>query len=57
MPKKIIGYELFAMRLSGHTQQYRIACKAEVREFRAELRAWINAQPTKWRMVCAAITE
>ena len=57
MSKKIIGFELFAMRRSGHTQQYRIACKAEVPELRAELRAWINAQPTKWRMVCAPITE
>ena len=57
MSKKIIGYELFAVRRSGTAKRYRIACKAEIGAVRAELRAWINAQPVRYRMVCASITE
>lgn len=57
MPKKIIGYELFAVRASGHTKRYRIVPKGRVTLARAALRLWINKQPTRYRMVCAAITE
>ena len=55
--KKIIGYELFAVRRSGNAKKYRIVPKARVKLARLGLRLWINKQPTRYRMVCVPITE
>ena len=51
----IIGYELAAVSRAGRYGWFEVCCKAEVRERRAELRAWVNTQPKKYRLVCEAI--
>jgi hypothetical protein len=53
----LLGYELFAVRRSGHIVKYEVVAKRCIKQQRAALRKWANAQPTRYRIVCTPITE